>query len=98
MKAIRDFDYTEVNPYTCRLHVADYLTNADGINLSNVGELYDLDKAGVQLYEYMSAHSDDLIDEYCNDVLCKSPFDTVPDGVLADVCMACARDTEAEAE
>lgn len=51
-----EFSYEEVNPYTCRLHVADYLTNADGIDLSNVGELYDLDKAGVQLYEYMSAH------------------------------------------
>lgn len=96
MKAIRDFDYTEVNPHTCAMHVREYLANSSAVE--NPEAEYDLDMAGVQLYEYMSAHSDDLIDEYCNDVLCKSPFDTVPDGVLADVCMACARDTEAEAE
>lgn len=97
MKAIRDFDYTEVNPYTCAMHVREYLSNSSAVK--NPEAEYDLDMAGVQLYEYMSTHSDDLIDEYCNDdELCKSPFDAVPEGVLTDVCIACERDAEAEAE
>lgn len=80
MKAISYF-YTEVNPHTCAMHVREYLDNSSAVE--NTEAEYDLDMAGEKLYEYMSAHSDDLIDEYCNYELCKSPF---------DACMACARE------
>ena len=92
-----EFPYEEVNPYTCRLHVANYLTNADGINLSNVDELYDLDKAGELLYWYMCAHSSDIFEEYYEGGW-MTPFEALDESVLTDVCMACERDTEAEAE
>lgn len=94
MKAISGFSYEEVNPSTCADYVREYVSNSSAVDDPDAE--YDLGKAGEMLYEYMTTHTSELLEEYYEELnrrdIVDSPFYSVPDGVLTDVCMACERE------
>ncbi|KAB8292703.1 hypothetical protein [Bifidobacterium apri] len=88
MKAISGFSYEEVNPSTCADYVREYVSNSDAVE--NPEAEFDLDKAGEMLYEYMCAHSAEIIEAYLDSDGRTPVFDFVDGDDFTDIVMACA--------
>lgn len=58
MQTMSDLHYETVNPYTCRKHMREYVSNSSAVDDPDTA--YDLQEAGDMLYSYVCEHYTEL--------------------------------------